>query len=341
MVATLEARAAFPRWMSACRRIGASRGFVTSTPRSSALSARYESTIANLRIDKNTRVIYQGFTGRAATANAKDTIAYGTNIVGGVSPGKGGQTHLDLPVFNTVKEAMEAVQPHVSSVFVPAQFAAKAIMESIEAEVPLVVSVAEHIPVHDMLRVQEVLRTQSKTRLVGPNCPGIIAPEQCRVGIMPYKQYSRGCVGIVSKSGTLSYEAVGATTKVGLGQSLVMGMGGDILPGTTLVDGLKTFFDHEETEGIIVIGEIGGEAELKAADVIKEYRRSTEKPKPIIAMVAGRTAPKGKTMGHAGALLSATDVSAEAKAQALEEAGAVVVPHPGVMGTAMAELLGR
>lgn len=187
-----------------------------------------------------------------ATANAKDTIAYGTRIVGGISPGKGGSTHLNLPVFNTVEEvstplqllshpggivfscysqAMKTVRPHVSAVFVPAQFAAKAIIESIEAEVPLVVSVAEHIPVHDMLRVHEILRTQSKTRLVGPNCPGIIAPEQCRVGIMPYKQYRRGCIGIVSKSGTLSYEAVGATSAVGLGQSIVLGMGGDLLPG--------------------------------------------------------------------------------------------------------------
>lgn len=187
----------------------------------------------------------QDLTDKQATSNAKNTIAYGTNIVGGVSPGKGGRPHLDLPVFNTVREvhpplilwsslmvqAVEAVKPDVSSVFVPAQHAAKAILEAIEAEVPLVVSVAEHVPVHDMLRVHEVLRTQSRTRLVGPNCPGIIAPGQCRVGIMPYKQYTKGKIGIVSKSGTLSYEAVGATTKVGLGQSIVVGMGGDMLPG--------------------------------------------------------------------------------------------------------------
>ncbi|KAG9255493.1 alpha subunit of gdp-forming succinate-CoA ligase [Emericellopsis atlantica] len=301
--------------------------------------SRGRDTIPNLRIGKGTKVIFQGFTGKAATANAKDTIAYGTNIAGGVSPGKGGQTHLDRPVFDSVREAVLAVKPDVSAVFVPAAFAAAAIIESIEAEMPLVVSVAEHIPVHDMLRVQEVLRTQTKTRLVGPNCPGIIAPEQCRVGIMPYKQYMRGCVGIVSKSGTLSYEAVGATTKIGLGQSLVMGMGGDMLPGTTLVDGLKTFFDHDETKGIIVIGEIGGEAELKAAALIKEYRRSTAHPKPIIAMVAGRTAPPGKTMGHAGAILQATEVSAEDKARALADAGVVVVPHPGVMGVKMEQLL--
>ncbi|KAF2093362.1 alpha subunit of gdp-forming succinate-CoA ligase [Rhizodiscina lignyota] len=298
-----------------------------------------DDTLPNLRIDQNTRVIYQGFTGKAATKNAKDTIEYGTNIVGGVSPGKGGQEHLGLPVFNTVREAMEQVKPQASSVFVPAQFAAKAIIESIEAEVPLVVAVAEHIPVQDMLRVQEVLRTQSRTRLVGPNCPGIIAPEQCRIGIMPYKQYAKGVVGIVSKSGTLSYEAVGATTKAGLGQSIVVGMGGDMLPGTTLADGLKLFFDHADTKGIIVIGEIGGEAELNAAEVIREYKRTTPNPKPIIAMVAGRTAPEGKTMGHAGALLSPRDASAEAKAKALEAAGAVVVPHPGLMGSEMKRLM--
>ncbi|KPM35224.1 hypothetical protein AK830_g11347 [Neonectria ditissima] len=275
-----------------------------------------------------------------ATVNAQETVAYGTNIVGGVSPGKGGQTHLNLPVFNTVQEAMDQVKPHASCLFVPAQHAAKAITEAIEAEVPLVVSVAEHIPVHDMLRVQEALRTQSRTRLVGPNCPGIIAPEQCRVGFMPYKQYARGCVGIVSKSGTLSYEAVGSTTAAGLGQSIVVGMGGDVLPGTTLADGLKLFFNHEDTKGIILIGEIGGEAELRAAELIAEYRKSCPNPKPIIAMVAGQTAPEGRIMGHAGAIRFPGDVSAAAKAKALEDAGAVVVPHPGVMGATMKELLG-
>ncbi|KAK1852038.1 succinyl- synthetase subunit [Colletotrichum chrysophilum] len=280
-----------------------------------------------------------GFTGRAATLNAKDTIEYGTNVVGGVSPGKGGKDHLGLPVFDTVKEAMGKVKPHASAVFVPAQFAASAITEAIEAEIPLVVSVAEHVPVHDMARVQEILRTQIKTRLVGPNCPGIIAPNQCRIGIMPYKQYSKGIVGIVSKSGTLSYEAVGATTKAGLGQSIVVGMGGDMMPGTTLLDGLRLFFEHEETKGIIVIGEIGGEAELRAAEAIKEYRRKSRNPKPIIAMVAGRTAPRGKTMGHAGALLTPMDVPADIKAKALAEAGALVVPHPGVMGNEMKKLL--
>ncbi|KAK2686278.1 hypothetical protein QWA68_014858 [Fusarium oxysporum] len=314
---------------------GSNRCLSVSVPRHHV----YDTTIANLNIGKDTRVIYQGFTGKAATVNAEDTIAYGTNVVGGVSPGKGGQEHLGLPVFKTVREAMEQVNPDATSVFVPAQFAAAAIIEAIEAEVPLVVSVAEHIPIHDMLRVHDVLRTQSKTRLVGPNCPGIIAPYQCRIGIMPHKQYMRGSIGIVSKSGTLSYEAVGSTSKAGLGQSLVVGMGGDMMPGTTLVDGLKLFLDHPETEGIIVIGEIGGVAELRAAEAIQQYRRATKNPKPIIAMVAGKTAPEGRTMGHAGALLESGDVSAEAKAKALADSGVIIVPHPGVMGEVMRKLL--
>ncbi|KAF5543983.1 succinyl synthetase alpha subunit [Fusarium napiforme] len=357
---TLTSAWRLSRGLFSCR---STKYLSTSVPR----HQNYDATIANLNIDKDTRVIYQGFTGKAATLNAKDTIAYGTNVVGGVSPGKGGQEHLGLPVFNTVKEAMEQVKPHATSVFVPAQFAAAAIIEAIEAEVPLVVTVAEHIPVHDMMRVHGVLKTQSKTRLVGPNCPGIIAPEQCRIGIMPHKQYKRGTIGIVSKSGTLSYEAVGSTSNAGLGQSLVVGMGGDMLPGmshgldstplmplalwrkdaadihhigTTLVDALKLFFDHPGTEGIIVIGEIGGEAELRAAEAIKEYRRrTTEIPKPIIAMVAGKTAPEGRTMGHAGALLQSGDISAEAKAKALADSGAIVVPHPGVMGPVMKDLI--
>ncbi|KHN95200.1 succinate-CoA ligase (alpha subunit) [Metarhizium album ARSEF 1941] len=292
-------------------------------------------------INASTRIIYQGFTGQVATSNAKDTIAYGTRVVGGVSPGKGGRTHLDLPVFGTVREAMEQVNPHVSGVFVPALLAASAVIEAIEAEVPVVVSVAEHMPVHDLLRVHEVLRTQSKTRLVGPNCTGIMAPGRCRVGIMPFRQYARGCVGIVSKSGTLSYEAVGSTTAAGLGQSLVIAVGGDPMPGTTIADSLELFFDDPETEGIIVIGEIGGEQELRAAEAIKAYRHATPDPKPVVAMVAGQTAPRGKVMGHAGAVLTARDVTAAEKARALEDAGAVVVPHPGLMGSTMKALLGR
>ena len=234
---------------------------------------------------------------------------------------------------------MKAVQPHATAVFVPALAAGAAIEEAISAEIPLIVSVAEHIPVHDMLRVQSILRTQSRSRLVGPNCPGIIAPDQCRIGIMPYQQYQRGRVGIASKSGTLSYEAVGATTREGLGQSISIGVGGDLLPGTTLRDALEVFYTHPETEGIIVIGEIGGNAEFDAAESIKAYRARTKNPKPIVAMVSERTAPEGKVMGHAGALLSSGDQGAEAKAKALEEAGAVVVPHPGFLGTEMRRLL--
>ncbi|KAF4996441.1 hypothetical protein FGRMN_4498 [Fusarium graminum] len=235
---------------------------------------------------------------------------------------------------------MDTVKPHASAVFVPAHSAALAVIEAIEAEIPLVTVLAEFVPVHDMLLVHEVLRTQSKTRLLGPNCAGIIAPEQCRIGIMPYKQFKRGCVGIVSKSGTLSYESVGSTTRAGLGQSLVIGVGGDMLPGTTLADGLRVFFNDEETKGIIVIGEIGGEAELEAADLIREYRRTSFNPKPIVAMVAGITAVEGRAMGHAGAVYSRGDVTAKEKAKALENAGAVLVDHPGQFGGRMKELLG-
>ena len=234
---------------------------------------------------------------------------------------------------------MSEVKPDATAIFVPALAAGRAIEEAIEAEVPLLVAVAEHVPIHDMLRVQQMLRTQHKSRLVGPNCPGIIAPEECRIGIMPYQQFQKGRIGIVSKSGTLSYEAVGATTREGLGQSIVVGMGGDMLPGTTLKDALELFYAHGPTHGIIVIGEIGGMAEYDAAESIRAYRESSPNPKPIIAMVAGRTAPKGKVMGHAGALLSAGDKGAEAKAQALRDAGAVVVPHPGFLGTEMKRLL--
>ncbi|KAJ4118743.1 hypothetical protein NW768_010804 [Fusarium equiseti] len=280
------------------------------------------------------------FTGQVATKNATDTIAYGTKVLGGVTLNPDKETHLDLPLFGSVKDAAKELKPDVSAVFIRGALAAEAIIDAIEAEIPLIVSVAEHVPVHDMLRVHEVLRTQSKSRLVGPNGPGIIAPEQCRVGIMPYRQYKRGRIGIVSRSGTLSYEAVGATTELGLGQSLVVGVGGDLTPGTNFADALKVFFEHDETEGIIMIGEIGGEAELEAADLIAEYRRNTPNPKPIVGMIAGQTAPKRKIMGHAGAVLrSETDVPATVKMKALEEAGVAVVGHAGALGQEIAQLL--
>jgi len=298
-----------------------------------------------------------------ATANARDSIEYGTRVVGGVSPGKGGSQHLRLPVFDSVKKvctvytftrteesgrlltvfkAMAGVRPDATAVFVPALKAGAAIEEAIAAEIPLIVSVAEHVPVHDMLRVQQILRTQTASRLVGPNCPGIIAPGGvCRIGIMPHRQYLPGRIGVVSKSGTLSYEAVGQTTAAGLGQSLVVGVGGDMLPGTTLVDGLKLFANHDGTDAIIMIGEIGGMSEFEAAAWIRDYHANTppDQRKPIVAMVAGRTARQGKVMGHAGALLNPGDVSAEAKAIELQRAGATLVPHPGYFGAELKRLL--
>ena len=244
---------------------GPIRTFSTTSHRLS-----YANTIPNLAINASTRVIYQGFTGRAATANALATLAYGTNIVGGVSPIAKTARHLDLPLYASALAAKTALNPDATAVFVPAPFAAAAMLEAVAAEIPLIVSVAEHIPLHDMLRVHEALLTQSKSRLVGPNCPGIIAPPaRCRIGIMPYLQYLPGCIGIASKSGTLSYEAVGATTRAGLGQSLCVGVGGDMLPGTSLVDALRVLTADASTRGIVVLGEIGGEAELEAAAFLK------------------------------------------------------------------------
>ncbi|KYK57369.1 succinate-CoA ligase [Drechmeria coniospora] len=309
------------------RNLSRLRSFVTAA---SSCHGGTEGTAHHLHVDAKTRIIYQGekhtppaaYASRNRLAHLRSPRLHRT----------GGKRDVRL-------DAMDNVAPHVSAVFVPAPFAAAAIVEAVEAEVPLIVAVAEHVPVHDLLRVHEVLRTQSRSRLVGPNSPGIIAPEQCRVGIMPFAQYRRGRVGIVSKSGTLSYEAVGATTAAGLGQSLVLAVGGDAMPGTSISDALAVFFAQPETEGIIVIGEIGGEQELRAAELIRRYRASTSHPKPIVAMVAGQTAPRGRTMGHAGAFLSPRDATAKEKAAALERAGAVIVPHPGVMGVVMKELL--
>lgn len=320
------------------------RQFSSSTRRDA-----YGDTVSNLNLKRDSRVMYQGFTGKAATANAVATIKYGTNVVGGVSPTTKSDKHpaqelSHLPVFRTPREAMEHIKPDATAVFVPAQGAAKAILEAIEAEVPLVCSVAEHIPVHDMLRVQEALRTQSKSRLVGPNCPGIISPlRACKVGIMPHSQYAPGVVGIASKSGTLSYEAVGSTTKAGLGQSLCIGVGGDLLPGTALVEAVTALINDPDTKGIVLLGEIGGDAEVKAAAVLKEYRdreiKAGRTPKPVVGMVTGRTAPKGRTMGHAGAISGGNSVSAEDKVKAMEAAGVVVPVHPGEIGPLMKRLL--
>ncbi|KAH8784063.1 succinyl-CoA synthetase-like protein [Hyaloscypha finlandica] len=301
----------------------------------------YEDTISNLKIGKHTRVIFQGFTGKQATANAKESIEWGTNIVGGVTPGKNGE-HLGLPVLPTVREAMEKLKPDATGIYVAAHQAPGAIEEAIEAEVPLVVAVAEHIPIHDMLRIHSMLRTQSKSRLVGANAPGIIsAIGKCRIGFQPLPCFMPGRVGIVAKSGTLSYEAVASTTRAGLGQSLCIGMGGDVLAGTNFVDALNIFEHDDETEGIVLIGEIGGEAELEAAEWITDYRKRSPNPKPISALIGGIHAAPGKVMGHAGAFTLPGESDALTKIKHLEAAGVTVVNHPAKFGDTMKLLLGK
>ncbi|KAL8678771.1 MAG: hypothetical protein Q9186_004922 [Xanthomendoza sp. 1 TL-2023] len=313
-------------------------------------SSRHSSTssISNLNIGSDTKIIYQGFTGKAATTNALATLNYGTQILGGISPSISSPTPhphpslSHLPVFPTLQSALSTLptKPHATAVLVPALHAASAILEAIDSEIPLIVSVAEHVPLHDMFRVQSALRTQSASRLVGPNCPGIIAPPaKCRIGIMPHLQYEAGCVGIVSKSGTLSYEAVGATTRAGLGQSLCIGVGGDMLPGTSLREGLEALLMDDGTKGIVLLGEIGGEAEIEAAGFLKMSEGKGRK-KPVVGMITGRTAPRGRVMGHAGAVAGGS-ASADDKIRALESAGVTMAVHPGEIGTLMRGLLER
>ncbi|KAI9644558.1 hypothetical protein NHQ30_006579 [Ciborinia camelliae] len=279
-----------------------------------------------------------------ATANAKESIEWGTNVVGGVTPGKSGE-HLGLPLLPTVKEAsaaMEQLKPNATGIYVAAHQAPSAIEEAIEAEVPLIVAVAEHIPIHDMLRIHSILDTQSKSRLVGANAPGIIsAIGKCRIGFQPLSCFTPGRIGIVAKSGTLSYEAVASTTRAGLGQSLCIGVGGDVLAGTNFVDALKVFEHDDDTEGIIIIGEIGGEAELEAAAWIEEYKKRSPNPKPIAALVAGIHAAPGKVMGHAGAFTLPGEPDALTKIKALENVGVTMVNHPAKFGDAMKVLLGN
>ncbi|MEO0501595.1 MAG: succinate--CoA ligase subunit alpha [Pseudomonadota bacterium] len=289
----------------------------------------------SILIDKNTKVLCQGLTGNTATFHTEAAIEYGTKMVGGVVPGKGGQTHLGLPVFSTMQEAMDETHADASVVYVPPPFAADSIMEAIEAEVPLIIAITEGIPVLDMVKVKRAL-SGSKSRLIGPNCPGVLTPGECKIGIMPGSIFMDGSVGVLSRSGTLTYEAVAQTTAVGLGQTTAVGIGGDPVNGTNFIDVLELFLADDETESIIMIGEIGGSAEEEASEFLKTHPVK----KPMVGFIAGRTAPKGRTMGHAGAIVSGGKGGAESKIEAMQEAGITVVDSPSELGTTLKGIVG-